>query len=134
MFKITAICVAGVGTSVFCKELLGQAIDLLGYEKEDFVINTDEISMARGVEADTVVTANTCVPHLKEIMESKNIPLVGVASLCKEPEKMAEGIRPYVEKAYEEGKVRKVGEKPRVGVEPRQTITLGRTSATCWRR
>lgn len=112
MFKITAICVAGVGSSVFCKELLGQALDLLGYDPKYFTINAEEVSMARGVNADAVVTSEGLYPKIENIMKDKKIPVVTLVSICKDPDKMAEGLKPYIEKAEAEGKVFKKGAGP----------------------
>ena len=112
MFSITAICVAGVGSSVFCKELLGDALNMLGYDPSYFKINADEVSMARGVNADVVVTSTALYDQIKDIMEEKGIPVIKLVSICAESDKMAEGLKPYIEKAEEEGRVYKIGEAP----------------------
>lgn len=112
MFKITAICVAGVGSSVFCKELLADALKILEYDPQYFSINADEVSMARGVNADVVVTSNQLHAQIKDIMEEKGIPVVSLVSICKDPDKMAEGLKPYIEAAEAEGKVYKIGQAP----------------------
>ncbi len=119
MFKITAICVAGVGSSVFAKELLSQAVNMLGYEPDDFTIDAEEVSMARGVSADVVITSNALLDKVAPVMEEKKIPVVALVSIGKDPDKMAEGIRPYVEVAEAEGRVHKLGEKP-VVEEPKK--------------
>ena len=109
MYKVTAVCNAGVGSSAFCKGLIQKAAKSLGYRPSDFMIDCTEIMGSKGLKVDLVVTQKTLLEKVEKNVHSagSSTPVVGVASLVSDIEAMAEAIGPYLIKAEEDGKIHK---------------------------
>ncbi len=109
MYKVTAVCNAGVGSSAFCKGLIQKAAKSLGYKASDFSIDCTEIMGSKGLRVDLIVTQKTLLEKVTKNVQNggSNTPVVAVASLVSDIEAMAEAIGPYLKKAEEAGKIHK---------------------------
>lgn len=106
MYKIMAVCNAGVGTSAFAKGLIETAIKELGYNVKDFKVECTELAGSGALKVDLIVTVETLKDRIKPSFGDP-IPIVPVKSLVSGTEEMKEAIGPYLEAALAEGKVSK---------------------------
>lgn len=104
MLRITAVCSAGVGTSVFCTGLIKNIIKDLGYKSSDFKVSCTELSSARGLSTDIIVTQKAMVKRIPQ-NPSNPIPIIGVKSMVSNTGDMMEALRPYFEEAVAAGKI-----------------------------
>lgn len=104
MLKITAVCSAGVGTSVFCTGLIKNIIKDLGYKSTDFKVACTELSAAKGLSTDIIVTQKAMVKRIPQ-KGINPIPVIGVSSLVSKSDELVNALRPFLEKAVEEGKI-----------------------------
>lgn len=104
MLRITAVCSAGVGTSVFCTDLIKNIIKEQGYKSSDFKVTCTELSSARGLSTDIIVTQKAMVKRIPQ-KASNPIPVIGVKSLVSNTGEMAEALKPYFDEAVAAGKI-----------------------------
>lgn len=109
MYKITAVCNAGVGSSAFCKGLIQKAAKSLGYKISDLNVDCTEIMGSKGLRVDLVVTQKILLEKVAKNVKNggSSTPVVGVASLVSDIEAMAEAIGPYLKEAEAAGKIHK---------------------------
>ena len=107
MYRITAVCNAGVGSSAFCKGLIQKAVKMLGYKTSGIMIDCTELMGSKGLKVDLVVTQKTLFEKVTKNVVSggSNTPMVGVASLVSDIEAMAEAIGPHLKEAEASGKI-----------------------------
>lgn len=109
MYKITAVCNAGVGSSAFCKGLIQKAVKSLGYNAKNFSIDCTELMGSKGLRVDLIVTQKTLLEKVTKNVTNggSSTPVVGVASLVSDIESMAEALRPHLIDAERAGKISK---------------------------
>ncbi len=105
-YKITAVCRAGVGTSAFAKKLIETAVTELGYNKRQFIIDCNEVMFARGIREGIIVTQKTLLKSLPE-PSGKLDAIIGLDSIVKDVEALKTQLKPVLEKAEAEGKIKK---------------------------
>lgn len=105
MITITCVCNAGVGTSAFATGLVKECVEDLGYSKTDIRVECTELMGSRGLRCDLIITQKALVGRIPQ--GPNNPPVEGVSSLVSGKEEMTAAIKLYLEKAFEEGKIKK---------------------------
>lgn len=108
MLYIVTCCHCGVGTSAFSRKLVYDAVEELGYKKEEVKVECTEILSVKGMKPDVIVTQKVLMSKMPPV-GGKLKAVIGVKSLVKDKESMIEGLRPVLEQANQEGLISKIG-------------------------
>ena len=106
MYKIMTICVNVVGTSIMAKKLVSNSISELGYNIKDIEIDETSFSKVETVSCDLLITTAGLGERIPDSVRS-HIDVVTVVNMISGKEKMKEALKPYLEKAANDGLISK---------------------------
>ena len=104
MLKVYAVCAAGIGTSLFAKKIIGEAVEALGYDRSQFDIGCTSV---REAKTHTDVDVFISVMSLESIIDSNSTTTLRVSNIINDLEGVKNAVEPVLEKAVEEGKITK---------------------------
>lgn len=104
MINIYAVCASGIGTSLFARKLITDAIKEMNYDLNDFNISCIGMQEAVGTSADIFITGSTIANNLQR---KPNTNIVVVKNMINDKKGMIEALEPVLEQYCREGKIHK---------------------------
>ena len=95
MYKITTVCVAGIGTSMIAREIVSKAVEKLGYGGQ-VSVDACELSSAGSLDCDLIVTSKELGDKIPPSF-IRPIPVIPVSSIVDEAGITA-ALKPVLEK------------------------------------
>ena len=105
MFIMYAVCASGIGTSLFSRKLITDAVIALGYNTEDIRVGCIGAQEAIGTNTDIFITGSTIA---KNIPDRPGVEKVIVVNMINDLAGMKNALEPVLEKAAAAGKVKKL--------------------------
>ena len=106
-YRITTVCRAGVGTSAFAKKLVQDAVEEMGYDRSQFLIDSNEVMFAKGIRDGVIITQTVLLDKLKA--NEKVDAVIGLDNIIRDKEQLIEQLTPVLAAAEAAGKIKKRG-------------------------
>lgn len=104
MLTIYAVCASGIGTSLFSRKLIADAVSGLGYDPGDVKIGCIGAQEAIGTITDVFVTGSTIA---KNIPDRPGVEKVIVVNMINDITGMKNALDPILKKAETAGKIKR---------------------------
>lgn len=105
MLTMYAVCASGIGTSLFSRKLIRDAVTALGYDPDDVKIGCIGAQEAVGTNTDVFITGSTIA---KNIPDRPGVTKVVVVNMINDLPGMKQALEPVLERALEAGRVKKL--------------------------
>ena len=105
MFTMYAVCASGIGTSLFSRKLIQDAVRELGYDTSDIRVSCIGVQEAIGTNTDVFVTGSTIAKNIPDMPGVEKV--IGV-NMINDLVGMKKALEPVLEKAEMAGKVKKL--------------------------
>ena len=104
MYKIYAVCSSGIGTSLFARKLIGDAVVELGYDSSDFIIKCIGATESKTqTDVDAFVTGQTLA---NGIPDKEGVEKIIVVNMINDKDGMKAALAPALERAAVAGKIK----------------------------
>lgn len=97
MYKITTVCVAGIGTSMIARDIVSTVVKKLGYGNS-VSVDACELGSAGSLDCDLIVTSKDLADKIPPSF-IRPIPVIPVSSIVDEKEITA-AIKPILEEEF----------------------------------
>lgn len=94
MYKITTVCVAGIGTSMIAKDIVSRVVEKLGYGQQ-VSVDACELGSAGSLDCDLIVTSKELGDKIPPSF-IRPVPVIAVSSIVDEAG-ITEALRPVLE-------------------------------------